>query len=166
MQTQNSPLTVVHAYYSGGAWTTSVMTGSNNGVAATLYDGTYLKNGSVTTAKASSDLRQALVSFQISGETGELGETKIKVPYDGTLDEIVSHVTKQYDQTIAVAVAINGKTVAVNHAITSAQAIGVTTTTAVAATFLAGSIISIISQNQGVIPTIGKANINLKIDRE
>jgi hypothetical protein len=166
VQTQNSPLTVIYAYYSEGAWTTSVITGSNNGVATTLYDGTYFENESVTTAKVESDLRQALISFQISGETGELGETKIKVPYDGTLDEIVSHVAKQYDQTIAVSVAINGKTVAVNHAITSAQAIGTTTTTSVAATFKAGSIISILSQNQGTIPTIGLANINLKIDRE
>ncbi len=56
-------------------------------------------DSNITTAKLESNLKYELIPLQVSFETGEVGDVKIKLPFPGTVFEIYSYAIKAISAT-------------------------------------------------------------------
>jgi len=101
----------------GTGVTSQVLTGAitlNSAGLTTIVDDAVVTakilDDNVTVDKVSTNLKYDTINFEASFETGELGATKIKLPFGGTLDNIYGFATKTIEATN------NGTITIKNHA--------------------------------------------------
>lgn len=101
----------------GTGVTSQVLTGAitlNSAGLTTIVDDAVVTakilDDNVTVDKVSTNLKYDTINFEASFETGELGATKIKLPFGGTLDNIYGFATKAIEATN------NGTITVKNHA--------------------------------------------------
>lgn len=129
---------------------------------------TMLKDDAVTVAKIENNLTYELITLEVSFETGEIGDFKIKMPFPGTVTEIYAYATK------AIAATDNGTIVpkdnggvtmtagTITYTASDARGTAYTSTPSANNTFAAGDLLTFTTAKA---TAGGKVQLSIKVTR-
>lgn len=156
---------MVKAYYDGAGWIYTMYPDTNQGYQ--MYAAN-IAAGAITVSKLATELKYELIVFDISFESGEQGDYKIKMPYAGSVSEFYARAVKAIAATddATITPKNNGGTTMTAGTITftASDAFGtaVTTTPSANNTFVAGDLLTFTSAKT---TAGGKAQVSMKIIR-
>jgi hypothetical protein len=160
---------IFYARFLNGAWYSHVFpnfSDANSNPFVVYSD--LIETGAVTLAKLETTLKEELITTDVSFETGEVGDMKIKIPFACTVNEIYASVSKAIaatDNATIVpkdngAVAMTAGTVTLTAS--SGIGTGFTSTPTANNTFTAGQIMTLTTAKT---TAGGKAKVSIKVTR-
>jgi hypothetical protein len=157
---------IVDSYYDGSAWNSRIHPNMNTGSNEPQVETDHIADESVTIEKVETGLHTDVIVFEVSFETSELGDHKIKWPYAGTVNEVYGAATKLIEATddAVLCVKDNASATATTLTWTAGSAIGSAQTGTPTAnnTFVAGDVWAF---NTAKVTAGGKAMVSVKITK-
>ena len=160
---------IFYARYLNGAWYSHVFPNFNDGnTNPFVVYSDLIESGAITLAKLETALKEELITTDVSFETGEVGDMKIKIPFACTVNELYVNVSKNIAATdnATIVPKDNAGTTMTDGTVTvtlsSTIGTGFTSTPTANNTFTAGQIMTLTTAKT---TAGGKAKVSIKVTR-